>query len=124
MTKCIGVLKVDWGKLIGLHLDTDWPIMLGESNLLHMQTAHPDDYLRYSQFIELIVQAADYIGLHPKDNSIELVKEFCIDNKYVKLALRTSAAGTLFARSLYTLNNNRVQNFIKKGTLVPIDKQA
>ena len=51
------------------------------------------------------------------DGSIEYVKQFVIDNKYVKVAVRVTTNGTYYARSLYVLNSNRVNNFIKKGSL-------
>ncbi len=122
MTKCIGNLKTSWAKLIGVDIKSDLPIMLGDSNIEHMRTTHSLDYFKYGKFIELIVQQPDYIGRNPKDNSIELVKEFYIDNEYVKIAVRTSSVGVLYARSLYVLNKKRTENFINKGTLIHIDK--
>ena len=49
----------------------------------------------------------------------EFIDQYMVkaNGEYVKVAVRLSGGGTLFARSLYVLNPNRVQNFIKKGTL-------
>lgn len=92
-------------------------VFLGTSNIAHMKAAHPNDYAMYSPYIKEILKNPDFACINLKDNSIELVKEFKIGSEYIKLALRLSSSGTLFARSLYKLNNNRVKNYIAKGTL-------
>lgn len=51
------------------------------------------------------------------DGLIEYVKEFQVDGEFVKVAVRVSASNTLYARTVYVLNPNRVQSFIQKGTL-------
>lgn len=98
--------------------------MLGESNVEHMKKRHPADYDKYGCDIELILSEPDYVGQNPKDSSIEYVKGYHIDGKYVKVAVRLSAKGTYFARSIYVLNNSRVTNFIAKGTLIKISDGA
>ena len=47
-----------------------------------MKKAHPGDYQKYGKNIKLILAQPDYVGLNPKDNSIEYVKEFMIENEY------------------------------------------
>ena len=64
-----------------------------------------------------ILAAPDYVGQNPTDGSIEFVKEFLLAGEYVKVAVRLSQSDRFYARSLYVLNNNRVKNFIAKGTL-------
>ena len=71
----------------------------------------------YGEYIPLILSAPDYVALNAKDSSIEYVKEVQVNSIYVKVAVRVSARGQLFARSIYRLNTNRVLNFIEKGTL-------
>ena len=96
------------------------PIMLGETNIDHRKKRHPADYDKYGCDIESILSTPDYVGQNPTDSSIEYVKEYHIDDKYVKVAVRISAKGTYFACSIYVLNNSRVTNFIAKGTLIKI----
>lgn len=115
--RIVGYLKTEWAKLIGLNIVDDTPIYLGQSNIDHMISRHPKDYAKYGEQIELILSEPDYIGQNKKDNSIEIVKEFFIDNEFVKVAIRISRKGNMFARTLYILNSNRVYNFISKGTL-------
>ena len=117
MAQEIGVLSERVISLLGLSLHPGQPIYLGQSNIAHMMNRHPADYARYGQYIPVILSAPDYVGENPTDGSIEYVKDFQINGEFVKVAVRLSGGGALYARSLYVLNHNRVINFIQKGTL-------
>ncbi|WP_366461143.1 PBECR2 nuclease fold domain-containing protein [Flintibacter hominis] len=105
----------------------DRKIYFAPSNLDHMKTSHPDDFAKYGKHLSYILAEPDYVGRNPADGSIEYVKEFFVDGEYVKeffvdgeyvkVAVRLSHSERYFARTLYTLNKNRVKNFIEKGTL-------
>ena len=116
-TNQVGVITPHIAALLDRSDLRDQPIFLGDSNIAHMQTSHPADFAKYGDQLTNILAAPDYVGVNQKDGSIEYVKEFLVDNEYVKIAVRISASGRFFARSLYVLNNNRVRNFIAKGTL-------
>lgn len=115
--KQVGKLSQRVIELLGLTLSEGRSILLGESNIAHMVSRHPEDYALYGEYIPLILSMPDYVALNTKDESIEYVKEVQMDDVYVKVAIRVSARGQLFARSVYRLNTNRAKNFIKKGTL-------
>lgn len=115
--KQVGILCQRVIELLELTLTEGQSILLGESNIAHMVRRHPEDYALYGEYIPVILSKPDYVALNEKDGSIEYVKEMQINTVYVKVAVRVSAHGQLFARSVYRLNTNRVQNFIKKGTL-------
>ena len=115
--KIVGQISTHIEKLLGLSAPADRNIYLGDSNLRHMQTSHPADFAKYGADLAAILAAPDYVGQNPSDSSIEFVKEYRVDNEYVKVAVRLSASDRFYARSLYVLNNNRVSNFIAKGTL-------
>ena len=83
-----------------------------------MKNSHPEDYSKYGSYIIDILSKPEYVGINKKDDSIEYVKAFSIDNEYVKVAVRVSNNGVYYARSLYVLNSNRVENFIRKQTLL------
>lgn len=117
MTQVVGKISARVKTLLGSTLQVGQPIYLGDSNVAHMISRHPQDYAKYGQYIPQILSAPDYVGENPKDGSIEYVKDFQINGEFVKVAVRLSGSGTLYARSLYVLNSNRVQNFINKGTL-------
>ena len=97
----------------------DRNIYIGASNIEHMKNEHPDDFKKYGSEISDILSHPDYIRKHKKNGSIEYVKEYKLENDYVKIAVRVSSGNRFYARSLYVLNRRRVQDFIKKGTLIP-----
>lgn len=115
--KRVGKLSQRVIELLGLTLSEGRSILLGESNIAHMVSRHPEDYALYGEYIPLTLSMPDYVALNTKDESIEYVKEVQMDDVYVKVAVRVSARGQLFARSVYRLNTNRAKNFIEKGTL-------
>ena len=115
--KQVGKLSQRVIELLGMTLSEGRSILLGESNIAHMVSRHPEDYALYGEYIPLILSMPDYVALNTKDESIEYVKEVQMDDIYVKVAVRVSARGQLFARSVYRLNTNRAKNFIEKGTL-------
>lgn len=113
----VGTLSPRVIELLGLSYRAGQAIMLGESNIAHMKSKHPGDYAQFGAYIPQILSDPDYVGQNPADGSIEYVKEFVIEGAFVKVAVRVASSGTLFARSVYVLNPNRVKNFIAKGTL-------
>ncbi len=113
----VGQVTTNIASKLGIALPLDTNIYLGLGNIQHMITRHPNEYLRYGTKISQILTSPDYVGQNPKDGSIEYVKEFLIHGEFVKVAVRLSGSDKFFARSLYVLNPNRVNNFIQKGTL-------
>ncbi len=103
--------------LLELPCEAGTPIYLGASNIEHMKQRHPKDYNQYSPILPDILNHPDYVGLNPKDKSVEFVKEVQVGEEYIKAAVRIALSGKYYARSLYLLQNNRVKNFIAKGTL-------
>lgn len=117
----VGILQNKVISTLGLSDTGEAPIYLGASNIEHMKSRHPDAYEKYGKHISHILNEPDYVGINPKDSSIEYVKEFVIDNEFVKVAVRVTGKGTYFARSMYVLKSSRVKNFIAKGSLKPLD---
>lgn len=117
-TNRVGEVSAEVAALLGRNHLAGKSIYLGPTNVAHMQSSHPADYAKYGAQLSSILAAPDYVGVNQKDGSLEYVKEFLVENEYVKIAVRVSMSGQLFARSLYVLNSNRVRNFIAKGTLI------
>ena len=74
--KKVGVVSERVIELLELDICAGTPIYLGESNIIHMKTSHLNDYIKYGDYISLIINNADYVGINSSDNSIEYVKEF------------------------------------------------
>lgn len=115
--KKIGEFSEHVINLLGLNVPPGTPIYIGESNIEHMKTSHPEDFSKYGSDINKIILQPDYVGLNSKDSSVEFTKEYIVNDKFVKVAVRVSMNNVYYARSLYVLNTNRVKNFIAKGTL-------
>ncbi len=113
----IGFISDKVKSILNIQSLEDDNIYLGSTNIEHMQNSHPKDYEKYKDQLRNIVNTPDYVGINPKDSSLEYVKEFKIENEYVKVAVRVTTSNKYFARSMYILNNKRVENFINKGTL-------
>lgn len=120
----IGVLHKEVFSSLKLEQPKDNTVYIGQTNIKHMQEKHPTDFEKYGIHIQEIIETPDYVGLNKKDQSIECVKEFINNSngEYVKVAVRLSSSGTMFTRTLYILNPQRVANFIAKGTLLPLTK--
>ena len=139
MKRIVGTISAQVIALLGLNIPDNTPIFLGDSNVEHMQSRHLKDFEKYGEFtgsgeisdyfekygchISDILKSPDYVARNPKDQSIEYVKEYKIDEEYVKVAVRISNSGTFYARSLYVLNSGRVNRFIRRGTLLPVSKK-
>ena len=120
MIKKVGEFKENVIQALNLEIKEGTSILLGDTNIEHMLSKHKEIYLKYHHHISTILEYPDYVGKHKENGSIEYVKEIMLDKEYVKIAVRISTSGKYFARSMYVLNHNRVKNFIKKGTLVPL----
>lgn len=116
----VGVVTEQVASLLHIELPQDRNIYFGETNRIHMQSDHPEAYEKYGALIPEILAAPDYVRQNAKDQSIEYVKEFQIDNEYVKIAVRAAASERFYARTLYVLNYGRVQRFIEAGKLLPL----
>jgi hypothetical protein len=113
----IGNISKHIQSLLNIDIVGDSSIYLGESNIEHMISRPPHDYKKYGVLLPEILNHPDYVGKNKKNDSIEFVKEFKIDNEYVKVAVRITGNKKYYARTLYILKNSRVKNFISKGTL-------
>lgn len=118
MKRQIGQFSSHIIELLNLNIKAGTPIYISDTNLEHMKSSHPEDFIKYGNDIEFIIANPDYVGKNMKDDSIEFTKEYLIDGEFVKVAVRVSSSGIFYARSMYILNSNRVKNFIQKGTLI------
>lgn len=87
----VGSVSENIKKLLGLSSMGDDNIYMSATNITHMETSHPSDYAKYKDQIQNILAYPDYVGQNPNDNSIDYVKNFIIDNEYVKVAVRLSS---------------------------------
>ena len=101
------------------------PIYIGESNLNHMESEHPEDFKIYGDRIEEIINNPDYIAKHPskKNSAIEYIKVYKNENNdHVLVAVRATGSGTLFARTLFVMDKEKVDKYKNKNALIPYKK--
>lgn len=122
MGKCevVGKLSSKVIDIFELEFKENQDILCGKSNREHMQEEHPDDYKVYGDKIEEIINDPDYIAKHPKKgSSIEYIKRYKSGKDYVLVAVRASGKGVLFARTLFIMDNEKVDKYNEKNALIP-----
>ena len=115
----VGKISLEVINLLGLDLSADTPVYVGATNIAHMSKEHNYEFNRYYDNLSDIISTADYVRLREADGSIEYIKLF---GKYIKLAIRIAGDGKYYARSLYFIETDRVENLIKKGELKKLTK--
>lgn len=110
--------------VLNLSLDPDTPIFVGETNLEHMKSEHPEDFEKYGGKLAEILESPDYVAKHPKKDSIEYIKKFYDEEKddYVLVAVRASKIGIYYARTLFVMGDEKVKKYSKKNALKQIKK--
>jgi len=117
MPKEIGKISIEVIKLLELPLSDETPIYIGATNIAHMANKHNYEFSQHFDKLSRIIATADFVQLRKRDNSIEYIKTF---GKHLKLAVRVAGDGRYYARSLYYIETNRVENLLRKGKLKPL----
>lgn len=123
--KIIGTLDKSIIDEFSLDFKEGQPIYIGESNLKHMESEHPEDFKMYGDKIEEIINNPDYIAKHPnkRNSAIEYIKVYKDENNdHVLVAVRATGSGTLFARTLFVMDKEKVEKYKNKNALIPYQK--
>ena len=107
--------------LLELDIIPDTPVYIGDTNIEHIKNRHPYEYEKYFSDIGIIINSPDFVGLSPKDNSILFVKLYKINGEYVRVAVRITASGKCFAKTLHLLSTYNAERYMEKGTLKRLD---
>ena len=62
--------------------------------------------------IKKIISSPTYVAKNPKQDSIEYIKEYKNDNKFVLVAV--SNKGNLFTRTLFTMTDRKKNIYLRK----------
>lgn len=119
----IGAISKEIVDLLQLDINPDTPIFIGESNVAHIISRHEYEYDRYFQYLSDIIKSPDYVGLNPKDNSIQYVKEFVVNSEFIRVAVRISHNKNCFVKTMHLLSTYNAERYIEKGTLKKLDKK-
>jgi hypothetical protein len=120
----VGQIKDIVISILNLSLGPNTPILLGETNLEHMKSEHPEDFEKYGSKLGEILQNPDYVAKHPRKDSIEYIKKYYDEDKgdYVLVAVRASKTGIYYARTLFVMGDEKVSKYNKKNALKEIKK--
>lgn len=120
----LGVVGNDIVTSFSLSISPDTPIFIGLNNRIHMENTHKEIYQRYYDCMSDIITYPDYVGLNPQDNSLEYYKNYDGTILHIKLAVRPTNNGIYYARTLFEINNSKLQSYLKKGRIKPIDNSV
>ena len=116
----VGTLTEKVINTFGLSLTAGQPIICGESNRSHMKSEHPEDFELYGDKIAEIIRDADFIAKHPKRDSIEYIKIYKDHNDdHVLVAVRATGSGNLFARTVFVMDDEKVDKYTRFGAFKP-----
>lgn len=120
-TRQVGIIDEKTVNLLGLTIAPGTPILLGESNIQHMKESHPEAYGKYFAMLEDILSTPDYVNLNPKDKSVKYIKTI---DEHVVVGVRVSTRGNAFARTIFTFENWKLQQYADGGYLKEHTKKA
>ncbi len=119
----VGYLTKQIIDMLSLEAEADTPIFISESNTKHIRDAHPDAYFKYYDNLSDIIEYPDYVGIAGVHTpSIEYIKRYEVNNELVNVAVRTSKSGVYYLRSLFVIEEGRLNDYLKKGYLHTLDK--
>lgn len=108
--------------LLNLDIPENTEIYIGNQNREHMEKKHSHDYYYYHHLLPNIIENPDYVGIEPKNNSIEYIKEVSIDpNVIIKIAIRVSSNDKYFVRTMYNISDHKIQSALNKGYLFKVE---
>ena len=113
MNRQIGKVTNKVIDILGLDYEEEQPIFIGEANLNHMKEEHPEDFEKYGAKLEDIIKEPTYLARNKKKKSIEFIKEYKIDEKFVLVAVRVSNNNVHFARTMYVMAEEKVEKYFK-----------
>jgi hypothetical protein len=119
--KEVGIFTQKIIEQLNLNLPSGTPIFIGETNEAHIKSRHPYEYERYYERLPDILQKPDYIGINPKDGSIQFIKEFCVDSEYIRVAVKITHNTRCFVKTLHLLSTCNADRYIQNGTIKKLD---
>lgn len=118
---CVGCFSAEVAQILKNGIIPGDEIYISPSNIEHIRNKHPDAYLKYFDCIEDILASPDYVGIAGVQlSSYEFIKKFEIQDEYVNVAVRTTKRGRFFIRTLFILNDSKMADYIRKGTLTKL----
>jgi len=107
--------------LLDLDINENTPIYISESNIKHIREFHSDAYMNYYDDLPGIIKNPDYVGIAGVAiPSIEYIKQYKVNDEYVNVAVRATKGGVYYIRSMFRIEEGRINDYLKKGKLIKI----
>lgn len=118
----IGILTKEIANLINLNIK-ECDIILWEDRFKYIEKhkvnfKSEEDFVKHVKAIPNIIQNPDYVGRHPKDNSIQYIKQL---DELMIVAIRIKNKGSLCFRTAYPLTHKQLDDYISSGTVWKVD---
>ena len=117
----VAILEDSVVQALNLSYKAGTPILIGDKNIEHMISEHPDHYVKYGEKIADIISSPTYLAKHPSKDSIEYIKVFKDeDGEHVLVAVRATGSGVLFARTLFIMTDEKIDKYRKNGAFIEL----
>ncbi|MBP1926862.1 hypothetical protein J2Z76_002732 [Sedimentibacter acidaminivorans] len=119
----LGLLKLSIIELLGIEAQES-KILISKDKITYTKK-HCKDYSCYDEFklhteaAPEIIESPDYVGIHPKGDSIVFIKEI---SKNVLVAVRLSNTDKKWVKTIYPITDAKLNNYIRSGRLKKVDK--
>lgn len=111
----VGIIEKEIAMTFGIAEHADKNIVLVQKRKKHMikHAAEFSDFEKAYESIPEIIREADYVGLHPKGDSLQYIKK--IDgNVLVAVSLGVEEGSV---RTMYSITENKLNNYLASGRL-------
>ena len=99
---------------IGSRLSSDQQILFWKDRIKHTEE-HRNDFMSDALFdmcmedIPEIIQAPDYISIHPTGKSISFIKDY---SQHISVAIKISIDGRMCYRTMYPIMDAQLDNYL------------
>jgi hypothetical protein len=119
----LGAINKDIIKLLDLSV-SETGIIIWKDRIRYIEKHKQDfdseeDWLRHVEAMPEIIQNPDYVGLHPKDNSIQFIKKI---DKHILVGVRITNKRNWVVRSSYPISEMQLQTYLDCGTVKSIEE--
>ncbi|HCX63115.1 MAG TPA: hypothetical protein DHU59_11855 [Clostridiales bacterium] len=121
----LGMLKDSIIQLLGIE-SKESKVLISKDKITYTKK-HCKDYSCYEEFkmhteaAPTVLKLPDYVGIHPKGDSIIFVKKITAN---VLVAVRLSNTDVKWVKTIYPITEAKLNNYIKSGRLKKVEKDG
>ena len=85
MRRQVGQFSSHIINLLELDIEVGTPIYISDTNIEHMKSSHPNDFIKYGNDIEHIISTPDYVGKNIKIKAAGGISSIADAEKFISL---------------------------------------